>query len=409
MSSVRYITILGFLLTSIGALSSSAAEPEIIEEAEMLIEEKSNTPVSPDQSSSILRKNRIRSYVLIDGSRATGSNDDKTYFPNVQLSFSGDFHLRTESFFLIDVVADYDRKSEYSDSFFNQVGFRSKLSEHVQYFIGKERNRRSPGLIVSPSDFIYANTSLPGQREDRKGVWLARASYQEINHSFDLIALPVQHETAEGTPESRQDSVEGAIRGLKQFSNFDISFMVGKYLGTSRGGLSVQTFLENKYKLYLEVGTQEQSKLYNNATRLYPVQRLFGIGYEGTQDFAARLEFYENGQGLNPDEFSQMMQMFALAPGLSVSGNSQLNPFLRQKYLIASLSWMEIFDKYNVTFSVIKSVEDDSALGVSRLEYMATDKALFGASLNQVHGGLGSQYRYRNHDSQAIVDLKYSF
>lgn len=409
MSFLHFLIVLGFFLISAGIPSAVVADPEIIEEAEMLVEEKSSTSVPQGQSLSVFKQNRTRSYLLVDGSRFTGNDDDTIYFPNAQLSFSGDFYLTTQSFFLIDSVADYDKKSDDSDIFLNQVGFRSKLSDSVQSFIGKERNRRSPGLIVSPSDFIYANTNLPGQREDRKGVWLARASYQQINHSFDLIALPVQRETSEGVPESQQDAVEGAIRGLKQFNNFDISFMLGKYLGISRGGLSIQTLLDNKYKLYLELGTQEQSRLYNNTIRVYPVQTLIGLGYEGVQDFTARLEFYENGQGLNPHEFSQMMAMYAMAPALAVSDDSQPNPFLRQKYLIASLSWMEIFDKYNITVSAIKSVEDDSILGVSRLEYVATDKTLLGLSVNQIQGGDDSQYRYRNYDSQIIADLKYSF
>ncbi|MBP9709249.1 MAG: hypothetical protein KBD78_16560, partial [Oligoflexales bacterium] len=86
-----------------------------------------------------------------------------------------------------------------------------------------------------------------------------------------------------------------------------------------------------------------------------------------------------------------------------------LNPFLRQKYLIASLSVPEIHDRYNLTLSAIKSLEDDSSLGIFRFEYIASDKLLMGLSLSQVQGGIGSQYQYRNYDHQTTVDLKYSF
>lgn len=405
----RHIMAIGFFLLSLGALNTFAAAPEVIEEAEGLVDENPTTEGPHDQASSALNQHRTRAYVLIDGSQSTGSSDDQIYFPNAQLSFSGDFQLKTQSFFLVDAVGNYDNKNRDFDYLLNQVGFRSRLSESVQYFVGKERNRRSPGLIVSPSDFIYSNTNLPGQREDRKGVWLARVSYQQINHSFDVIALPVQHETSEGMPESRQDSTDGAVRGLKQFNNLDISFMVGRYLGIRRAGMSAQTLLENKYKFYLELGTQEESKLYNNTRRSNPIQTLLGVGFEGSEDFSVRLEYYENAQGLNSDEFSQMMRTFALFPAMAVSRTGPLNPFLRQKYLIASLSVPEIHDRYNLTLSAIKSLEDDSSLGIFRFEYIASDKLLMGVSLSQVQGGIGSQYQYRNYDRQTTVDLKYSF
>lgn len=405
----RHIVVISLFLLSLGALSSFAAAPEVIEEAEGLAEESPTTEVPHDQASSALYQHRTRTYVLIDGSQSTGSSDKQIYFPNAQLSFSGDFQLKAQSFFLADAVGNYDSKNREFDSFLNQIGFRSRLSDKVQYFVGKERNRRSPGLIVSPSDFIYSNTNLPGQREDRRGVWLARISYQQINHSFDIIALPVQYETSEGIPESRQDGADGAARGLRQFDNLDISFMVGRYLGIQRAGISVQSLLENKYKFYLELGMQEKSKLYNDTTRSNPIQTLVGVGFEGSEDFAARLEYYENGQGLTADEFSQMMRTFALFPAMVANRTGSQNPFLRQKYLIASLSVPEIHDRYNLIFSAINSLEDDSSLGILRFEYIASDKLLMSLSLNQVQGGPGSQYQYRNYDRQTTAELKYSF
>jgi hypothetical protein len=405
----RYIIAVGFFLLSLGGPNIFAATSELIEEAEGLAEETLTTELTPDPASSALNPHRTRAYVLIDGAHSVGSSDDQIYFPNAQLSFSGDFQLKTQNFFLLDMVGNYDNKKREFDSFLNQVGFRSRLSDEFQYFIGKERNRRSPGLIVSPSDFIHSTTNLPGQREDRKGVWLARVSYQKINHSFDVIALPVQYETSDGSPESRQNSADLAVRGLKQFSNVDLSFMAGRYLGIRRAGMSAQSLLENKYKFYLELGTQEESKLYNNTTKSNPAQALLGAGYEGSEDFAARLEYYENGQGLSSEEFSQMMRTFALFPAMAASRTGSQNPFLRQKYLIASLSMPEIQDRYNLTFSAIKSLEDDSSLGIFRFEYIASDKLLLGVGQSQVQGEKGSQYQYRNYDRQTTVDLKYSF
>ncbi|GIL18134.1 MAG: hypothetical protein BroJett040_18850 [Oligoflexia bacterium] len=372
------------------------------------------TPVSAETAtsysqSSWFNSGRTRTYLLIDGTQTSGGTNDQIYFPNGQLNFFGDFKILNESFLIIDAAWTYDDKEKESSLFLNQVGFRSRLSESVQYFIGKERNRRSPGLMVSPSDFIYSNTNLPGQREDRKGVWLGRLSYQKINGSIDFLILPVQSETLEGLPDSKQNSNEGAIRGLYQFSGIDVSLIVGRYFGTNRAGTSVQTLLLNKYKMYVELGTQEEATRYNNTKKDYPVQSLAGFGYEGSEDFSARLEYFENGQGLNSDEFNQMMQLRSLFPS-QFAGNTNLqSPFIRQKYLITSVTFPEIKKKYNFTISGIKSLEDDSLLGITRLEYLATDNLLVGLSFTKIQGGTGSQYQYRNFDTQATADLKYSF
>lgn len=400
-------------LTALGADDSDVG----LEEAAGLADEtqmskatsaSAETTTSHPQSS-WFNSGRTRTYLLIDGTQTSWGTNDQNYFPNGQLNFFGDFKILNESFLIVDAVGNYDDKNKKSILFLNQVGFRSRLSESVQYFIGKERNRRSPGLMVSPSDFIYSNTNLPGQREDRKGVWLGRVSYQKINGSVDFLILPVQNETPEGMPDSKQDNNGGALRGLYQFWGLDVSFMAGRYLGTNRAGASVQTLLLNKYKMYVEVGTQDESTRYNNTKKNYPVQSLVGLGYEGSEDFSVRLEYFENGQGLNSDEFNQMMRLRSLFPS-QFTGNTNLqSPFIRQKYLITSVTFPEIKKKYNFTISGIKSLEDDSLLSITRLEYIATDRLLVGLSFTKIQGEIGSQYQYRNFDTQTTADLKYSF
>jgi hypothetical protein len=104
-----------------------------------------------------------------------------------------------------------------------------------------------------------------------------------------------------------------------------------------------------------------------------------------------------------------MMQLRSLFPS-QFAGNTNLqSPFIRQKYLITSVTFPEIKKKYNFTISGIKSLEDDSLLGITRLEYLATDKLLVGLSFTKIQGGTGSQYQYRSFDTQATADLKYSF
>lgn len=398
-----------FFLGGFNAFGAGNAD-EDLEEATGLADENTRTQATTSDSQNFWFNNgRTRTYLLIDGTQSSGVADDRVYFPNGQLSFFGDFKIKPERFLIVDAIGNFEDKDNEGTFFLNQVGFRSRLSENVQYFMGKERNRRSPGLMVSPSDFIYSNTNLPGQREDRKGVWLGRLSYQKIKGSVDFLILPVQNETSEGMPDSKQNSNEGAIRGLYQFEGIDANFMVGRYLGTNRAGMSVQTLLLNKYKMYVELGTQEEIMRYNNTKKEYPVQIVAGLGYEGSEDFSVRLEYFENGQGLNSDEFNQMMRLRSLFPSQFVGNSNLQSPFIRQKYLITSLTFPEIKKKYNVTVSGIKSLEDDSLLGITRLEYIATDRLLVGLSFTKIQGGLGSQYQYRNFNTQTTADLKYSF
>ncbi len=383
---------------------------EDLEEATGLIDISEVQPnASKSESHTDLGRARTRAYLLIDGTQASGSDDDRSHFPNGQLSFSGDYKIQNNSYVLMDFFVNYDAKNKVGSQFLNQAGFRSRVSDNVQYFIGKERNRRSPGLIVSPSDFIYSNTNLPGQREDRRGVWLGRMSYQVISGSADFFVLPVQSETSEGLPQSKQEDAEGAVRGMYQLNGFDLSLMIGRYLGISRVGVSAQTLLANKYKIYLEHGTQNKVTIYNNTMKDQPSQILLGFGYEGSEDFSLRVEYYQNGQGLNSDEFNQLMRLRSLFPNQFANTASAVSPFVRQKYLISSLSFPELKKKFNVIISGVKCLEDDSVLGFTRLEYIAGDKSLVGLSYTQVQGGTGSQFQYRNFNSQTTMDFKYSF
>jgi hypothetical protein len=180
-------------------------------------------------------------------------------------------------------------------------------------------------------------------------------------------------------------------------------------MDTNHAGVSIQTLLDNKYKLYIELGTQDEIYIYNKAKKNHPIQNLIGFGYEGNEDFSARLEYFENGYGLDTSEFNQMMRMRSLFPSQFAENTRLQSPFIRKKYIITSLSIPEFMKKYNLTFSGIKSLEDDSLLGITRLEYIASDSLLLGFSITQLQGGIGSQYQYRNFNSETTVDLKFSF
>lgn len=352
---------------------------------------------------------RMRSYFFIDGFQTKGSSDDKVYVPNSQFSISGDFNFQAKNFFIFDGVANYDQKTKVSNTFVNQIGMRSAMGEYWQSFFGKERNRRSPGLVVSPSDFIYANTNLPGLREDRSGLWLARLSYQKIKYSLDLLLMPLQSETNEGWLKFEKKQSDFVMRFFEQLHSFDWSIILGQYLGRKQVGISLQTLFENKYKMYLETSTTEYVEIYSDTQKINPVQSLLGLGYEGSEKFSFRLEYYHNGQGLSSDEFRKMLQFIRTFPTLYNASQTKRNIFLRQKYIIGSLVVPDIEKKYNLTFSTIKSIEDNSAIHVARFEYSASDKILLGLSNIQILGSSDSQFYFREFDTQTAADFKYSF
>lgn len=405
------VSVLVLFVMASGAAAAGEGLGDLDEAVGLSEETEASSPSAdvPTLGAPSFSKMRWRAYFLLEGAQSSGGNDDRFTFPNSQMSLSADYEMQRNNFVVMDVLGSYEAKAHAASSYINQAGFRGQALERVQYFVGKERNRRSPGLIVSPSDFLFSSSSLPGQREDRNGVWLGRLSYQAIAGSFDLFFLPVQAETAVGLPESNQNSSEAAVRGLYQLQSFDLNVMMGRYRGISRVGFSGQTLVANAYKIYIEIGTQEEHSIYNGSKKSYPVQSLLGVGYEGSQDFTLRFEYFENGQGLNSEEFAQMMRMRTMFPSRFGGATSLSTPFVRQKFLIASLSLPELQKKYNITASGVGSLEDDSALGILRFEYLAGDRFIVGLSQTQISGQDGSQYQYRSFDSQTMADLRFSF
>lgn len=378
-----------------------------LDEAEGL--EDKPAKIQPDRFETIVDYQwKSRSYVLIETTRVNTDDESKGYFPNLQWSLTSDFKRSNRTSFFLDGVVNYYDSEKEAQGVLNQAGFRLNVDENWQVAMGRERNRRSPGIIVSPSDIIYTQSNLPGQREDRRGAWLGRASYQDERSSYDLIAMPAPFEREDGFPDSPQDHWDSAFRTLQQFDNVDVSFSFGNIDEKQKAGLAVQGIFFKSYKFYYEIGFQDRVEiLVDDEEKENATQQLLGMSFEGSNDYSYKVEYYRNEQGYSEDEFKKLQSLLSLAP--TTERPTVLNPFLRQQYLILTAAINEIKNEYNLVGSVIKSLDDDASVFFLRGEWLINDKMVAGVTALTVGGNDDSQYALRPLNQQYTADLKYTF
>lgn len=369
-----------------------------------LTKSKKSKPVSKLEN----EKWRSRSYLLLESVTQKTSDGDKSEFPNLEASLSLDYKKNPSMTFFIDVMGDYFKKTNESSAFTNQIGLRYTGVENMVFALGKERNRRSPGIIVSPSDPLFVFTNLPGQREDRRGVWLARASYQQSRSSYDLFLLPADQMDGGGWPMS-QSKYQGTLgRMFQQFENWDLSLSAGEMDKTSKAGLALQSIFADVWKGYYELGYIGKYSSAMQAERKDVTQHLLGISYEGSEDYTFKAEYFFNGQGMDNTEFQTFRRTLLLSPTIA-SASSDFSPFLRKQYMIFSAAAIEVKNYFNFILSGIKSIEDTASLYLLRAEFLATNQLVIGGSALYLDGDNGTQYFLRSFDRQYSLDLKYSF
>ncbi len=249
----------------------------------------------------------------------------------------------------------------------DQAGVRVRPAPDWTLALGKERNRRAPGLILSPSDVLYSRQNLPGQREDRAGVWLARASWQTEAASADLIALPVDAERANGMPAAAAGLRGYAARGFWRTGAVDLTLDAGRVDGDPALGASAQTFVAGVWKVYGETGRSHRA-----------TSHLVGAGYEGSDIVTAHAELYRAGAGAATP-----------LPGLSAA----------KTYAILSVTALELRTWLNLTGTAIKSLEDRAAVGLARAEALVGHRHAVGATLLEAE----------SRGWQASIDWKVSF
>ncbi len=310
-----------------------------------------------------------------------------------------------------DLGAAYEREARHGSLFVNQLGIRAQLSEAWNVALGKERNRRSPGLLVSPSDVLHDNQPLPGMEEDRSGLWLARASWLAPGRSVDMIILPVDRVNEQGMPHEDAESHGAVLRFFQQFSNIDVQLNAGRVQEYSVFGASMQGFVFDAWKVYGEAGYREsQTTLVFTKEDVWSY--LAGVGYEGRSDWTARLEYYRDEGGLS-DQESELLWRRATSlssHAASASMNTSLvDPFIRQNYVIASVSLIELADCWNVTQSFIHEVDGRDTLAFSRMVFLLDERNEVGLSALSLHKQSDFAQVIFPFDGTMGLDWKWSF
>jgi hypothetical protein len=386
-----------FLLLFLIAATARAAED--IEEAQGLEDEPAAV------ASQVRDENfRHRSYLLGEGlSQKRGSQGINDY-AQFEASLGLNYDAGSLKFFF-DGVADHQTPNQ-NTAFLNQIGLRYQPSDAFSFAVGKERNRRSPGIIVSPSDFIFSQNSLPGQREDRRGVWLGRASYQVAKTSYDLFLLPVASLDTGGWP-TRQSQYSGtAVRAFQQYDNLDVSVMAGNIDSVFKAGVALQGFVSKVWKTYYEIGYAAKYLSALGQESQQVTQHLVGLSYEGSEDYSVKGELYFNGQGFNAAEFESFK---VIAAGSAPTSLSVSSLFIRKQYGLVTFSALEIKNHYNFFISLIKSFDDQGFVSLLRAERLMSDHLVIGAGGLFINGGQNSQYFLATFDQQYSVDVKYTF
>jgi hypothetical protein len=247
--------------------------------------------------------------------------------------------------------AVYDDESEKALGFIDQGGVRLRPMDQLVFVAGKERNRRSPGLIISPSDFIHSAQAIPGLREARSGVWLGRIAWQTAEQSADLIALPVSAVSDTGFPTDESKYYGSAARYFARVPGFvDIGFDIGQIGDHFKTGAFAQTIFLQSWKVYGETGYDDQSAASSH---------LVGVGYEGSSTYTARAEYYTREAG-----FPIPMPMLTESSYVILSGGAT--------------NWRDVF---NFTETVVHSVEKKQYLNLLRAEWLANDFQTGGITL----------------------------
>jgi hypothetical protein len=372
------------------------AQDDDLEEAQGLPDEKPAAPVQ--EGWSLPEGFRERSYLWLEGftRKAPRGDWDKLEGPNAEASLTLNYKNQAGFQAFIDGRALHNVDPEYDRGLLEQGGLRYQASEKILLTLGKDRSRKAPGLIVAPSDFLYAQENLPGQREQRAGIWQGKIAWQESGRSFEVLALPFDALNENGMPDDKAQWNGWAARGFYQFANFDIQFSAGHLQDGRHEGLSTQGIL-GVWKVYAEAGWMEEQH-----------SQLAGLEYQGLDKWSFRAEYYHQDPLFSRDELKKLWQLSQFL-NLSVpSATSNFRPFLRENYVITSASVLGLDDRWNVFATLLRGVDDRGYLGNVRGEWLVDDHQVLGMSLLALSEGDEQQYALRPLDRQLSLDWKFT-
>ena len=290
-----------------------------------------------------------------------------------------------------------------------QAGLRIQAAEEWSLALGRERNFRAPGMLVNPSDFLHPSQTVPGQRMQRAGVWLARASYQTLKFTADGLFLPFQDLDAGGIPLSaKAEDLGGAGRVYVSAWDTDLGLTAGYFGRTWQGGLSVSRYVLKGFEIHTELGYRSGSG----------GRALLGTRLDVGSSSSVTLEGYYNGWGYSSDSWDRVSpgllfaaRKAAAASSSSFSGSatSQLNLFHRQWYLIGGYSASDLWKIFNASFSAVLSAEDYSGLSVFRWEWMVSGRSTLSLLALGLWGRDDGQYGARPIDSRLGIEWRLNF
>jgi hypothetical protein len=272
-----------------------------------------------------------------------------------------------------DVTGTYRLRAEAGNVLLNQAGVRYGAGPW-ELLLGKERARKSPGMVVSPSDFLFPNDSLPGMREQRAGVWMARASWQVPGHSADVIYLHNLAVNEQGMPDDDPIRRGVALRYFRQSSAFDAAANYAAIEGEHAAGGWVQTYILKTTKVYLDAAYRETDRILNQT--VHDVTRvLAGASYEGYSDGLFRLEVYANNRGLDGP---------VAVPPAPASVFALLDTiFYRRGYGIASVQFSDLWKESVLTLNHIRALEYPEWVWMARYEIPLTRHQAIGTTLGR--------------------------
>jgi hypothetical protein len=376
--------------------SIAQAQDQDLEEAQGLPDEK---PVAQAEEGWRLPEGwSERSYLWLEGysRKAARGPWEKTEGPNAEASLTLNYKSPGGFQAFLDGRALHHAETEENPGILEQGGMRYQASDRIQLMLGKERSRKAPGLIVAPSDFLYAQENLPGQREQRAGIWQGRIAWQEAGRSFEILALPFDSINEKGLPESDARWQGWAARGFYQFTNFDMQLSAGRLRDGWHEGLSTQGIL-GSWKVYAEAGWAEHAR-----------SQLAAVEYQGWDKWSVRGEYYHQDPLFSGEELQKLWQHSQLLNINPAARNGSLRPFLREHYVIASVSGLDLSDSWNVFATLVRGLDDRAYLGNLRGEWLVDDHQVLGLSLLSLSEGDDQQYALRPFDRQLSLDWKFT-
>lgn len=351
---------------------------------------------APAAASSLERSYRYRGYALAEWSSLIPDNyalkiRDQSL---TEINASGSMAFANGLHVFGDLTGTYHFRDESGEVLLNQAGVRY-ATDSWEFLLGKERARKSPGMVVSPSDFLFPNDSLPGMREQRAGVWMARASWQLPGHTIDALYLHNLAVNDQGFPDNDQTRSGAALRYFRQSTAFDVGMNYAVIDGEHAAGGWAQTYIRKTTKLYLDAAYRESEQILNQ-TVPDVTKVLIGANYEGYSDGLFRVEILANNRGLDGT--------VAVAPGTVNIFGVLDSVFYRRWYGIASVQFSDLWKESVFTLNHIRAFEYSEWIWMARYEIPLTRHQAIGSMFGLFHKMAGIPDA-----TLATLDWKYTF